>query len=172
MPSTVGRCCDPALPRHCRDATDVVSPWTVTVINSAYRNLVDSFNVDVTIAVQRVIQGTVVAGTVPSNGQSSVPITLIVEADAGLHGALLLDLPDHGTKWLLPPGHADPAAANICLLYLQALTFRHSQSFRTAASASWSMWVAPPSPLQQAVVMAVQRPLRSPCGCWGPRSLA
>ena len=75
-------------PRHCRDATDIVSPWTVTIINSAYRNLVDSFNVDVTIAVQRVIQGTVSAGTVPSNGQSSVPITLIVEADAGVHGLL------------------------------------------------------------------------------------
>ena len=68
---------------QCRDSADVVSPWSVTIINSAYRNLVDSFNVDVTVAVQRIIQGTVAAGTVPRNGQSSVPITLIVEATAG-----------------------------------------------------------------------------------------
>ena len=68
---------------QCRDSADVVSPWSVTIINSAYRNLVDSFNIDVTVAVQRIIQGTVAAGTVPRNGQSSVPITLIVEATAG-----------------------------------------------------------------------------------------
>lgn len=155
--------------RHCRDATDVVSPWTVTIINSAYRNLVDSFNVDVTIAVQRVIQGTVVAGTVPSNGQSSVPITLIVEADAGLHGTLLQCLPT------APNGHCHPVIQIRLFHYhylphLQVLISRRSPSSRTAASASWSMWVALPSPLWQAVATGVQRPLRSPSGCWGPRS--
>lgn len=68
-----------------RDAVDVPVPWTTTVMNRAYQQLLDSFNVDVSVAVPRVIQGTVTAGgaTLLANGRSSVPITLVVEASPG-----------------------------------------------------------------------------------------
>ena len=65
---------------------DVVAPWTTTVINPAYQTLLDSFNVDVTVAAARVLTGTV-STMVPANGRTSVPVTLIVEAAAGAPSA-------------------------------------------------------------------------------------
>lgn len=79
-----------------RGAQDVGAPWTTTVTNTAYRKLTDSFNIEVTVAVPRVIQGTVVDTPVPANGTQSVPVTLVVTAAAGA-------LPDHHRHFAEPP---------------------------------------------------------------------
>lgn len=42
--------------RVCRDAKPVATGWTTTIINSVYRPVLDSANINITVAVQRVIQ--------------------------------------------------------------------------------------------------------------------
>jgi len=63
----------------------IPTPWTTTVINNAYRRLLDSANIEINVAVQRVLQGTVTSAnaSLPANGSRSVPITFILEAAAG-----------------------------------------------------------------------------------------
>lgn len=86
-------------------------PWTTTVMNTAYRSLLDSFNVAISVSGQRVIQGTVTGGGagLPANGKGSVPVTLVVEATAG--------------QSICGFGHAEMAAPQYLCVVLSELAF-------------------------------------------------
>lgn len=70
-------------------------PWRTTIINKAYKSVVNSWNLDITVATDSVIEGSVDVewANVTANGTQSVPIGFVVQGQSGMlqqYHALLL----------------------------------------------------------------------------------
>jgi hypothetical protein len=60
-------------------------PWETTIINPAYRSVVNSWNIDLTVAAASVVEGSVNAewANITANGTTSVPIGFVIQAVPG-----------------------------------------------------------------------------------------
>ena len=68
-----------------RGTTSVPVPWETTIINPAYRSVVNSWNIDLTVAATSVVEGSVTAewANITANGTESVPIGFVTQAVPG-----------------------------------------------------------------------------------------
>lgn len=80
----------------CRGIDTVPTPWITTILDAAYDSLINSWNIDVSVAAQGVVEGSVSAAwaNVTANGTQSVPIGLVVQGRAGM----LLPLSNYDTN--------------------------------------------------------------------------
>ena len=71
-----------------RGTTTVAVPWQTTIINSAYRSVVNSWNIDLTVAARSVVAGSVTAdwANVTANGTQSVTIGFVHPGSARYAG--------------------------------------------------------------------------------------
>ena len=67
-------------------------PWQTTIINPAYRSVVNSWNIDLTVAARSVVAGSVIAewANVTANGTQSVTIGFVIQAVPGAPPACML----------------------------------------------------------------------------------
>ena len=74
-------------PTRCADrgTTSVPVPWQTTIINPAYRSVVNSWNIDLTVAARSVVAGSVTAewANITANGTQSVTLGFVIQAAPG-----------------------------------------------------------------------------------------
>jgi len=60
-------------------------PWQTTIINPAYRSVVNSWNIDLTVAARSVVAGSVTAewANITANGTQSVTVGFVIQAAPG-----------------------------------------------------------------------------------------
>ena len=68
-----------------RGTTSVPVPWQTTIINSAYRSVVNSWNIDLTVAARSVVAGSVTTdwAIIAANGTQSVTVGFVIQAVPG-----------------------------------------------------------------------------------------
>ena len=69
-----------------RGTTSVPVPWQTTLINPAYRTIVNSWNIDLTVAARSVVAGSVTSewAIIAANGTQPVTVGFVIEAVPGV----------------------------------------------------------------------------------------